>query len=581
MLEFGQKGHELKDAVIYARVSSQAQVKAGMGVESQATYCTQYANWKGYAIHGIFRDFGISGSRADRTGILQMLAFLKENPKTRYVVIVDDISRLARDIRVHLDLRDAIAKCGAVLESPSVTFGTDSDSRFFENMQALNAQHHREKNAEQTKKRQQARLINGYWPFPAALGYRHERKPGHGKVMVPHQPLAGIIQEGLEGYASGRFQSQMEVARFFQSQPDFPKTRFGSVTCEAANRILTRVLYAGHVECEPWQIALRKGQHEGLITLETFQRIQRRLQGSANVPARPDISADFPLRGFVLCECEKPLTSCWSKSKTGAKHPYYLCFNRDCTQFRKSIPRAVLEDDFEDLLKTIQPSESLFELTKAMFCKAWELQSERSATLRDSIKRRVAEIEKKTATLLERIIDASSANVIATYEKHISELETEKLVMTEKLQKAGKPRRSFDEMFELAINFLSNPQKLWDSRLLTDKRIVLKLAFNERLVYQRNSGFRTPVISSVFKALQGISTLNFQMAERERFELSVGYKPTQTFQVIRPSGLHLLALCDSSPLSSRRASYRVDELMTKFTPKAEFVQAPFDTMLVS
>lgn len=44
MLEFAQKGHDLKDAVVYARVSSVAQVKAGMGVESQATYCTQYAN---------------------------------------------------------------------------------------------------------------------------------------------------------------------------------------------------------------------------------------------------------------------------------------------------------------------------------------------------------------------------------------------------------------------------------------------------------------------------------------------------------------------------------------------------------
>lgn len=232
--------------------------------------------YKGYAVHHIFRDSGISGSKADRDGVLAMLAYLKNNKHKRHVVIVDDISRLARDIRVHLDLRDAIDSCGAVLESPAMTFGVDADGRYFENMQALSAMHYREKNAEQTRKRQQARLLGGYWPFPPPIGYRHERKAGHGKVMIPDEPLASIIREALEGYASGRFQTQAEVARFLEAQPEFPKTRFGTVTIEAANRLLTRVLCAGHVECRTWDIPLSKGQHEGLITLATFERMQER-----------------------------------------------------------------------------------------------------------------------------------------------------------------------------------------------------------------------------------------------------------------------------------------------------------------
>ena len=185
----------------------------------------------------------------------------------------DDISRLARDIRVHWDLRYAISEYNAVMESPSSTFGTDSDGRYFENIQALGAQHHREKNAEQTLKRQKARVIDGYWPFPASPGYEQIQVKGHGKIMFPKEPLASIIREGLEGFASGRFQTQAEVKRFFERQPDFPKTRYGTVTNEAVNRILTRAIYAGYVEAACWNIPLHKGKHEGLINLETFEKI--------------------------------------------------------------------------------------------------------------------------------------------------------------------------------------------------------------------------------------------------------------------------------------------------------------------
>ncbi|MCK5285456.1 MAG: recombinase, partial [Alphaproteobacteria bacterium] len=66
----------------------------------------------------------------------------------------------------------------------------------------------------------------------------------------------------------------------------------------------------------------------------------------------------------------------------------------------------------------------------------------------------------KPFSLLDRIVDSSSDSVIKAYEDRITTLEKEKLVMAEKMQKQHKPQRSFDEMFELAIAFLGNPQKL-------------------------------------------------------------------------------------------------------------------------
>ena len=68
-----------------------------------------------------------------------------------------------------------------------------------------------------------ARVQNGYWVFQAPVGYRYERTSGHGKLLVRDEPNASAIQEALEGYASGRFETQVEVKRFLERQPSFPK----------------------------------------------------------------------------------------------------------------------------------------------------------------------------------------------------------------------------------------------------------------------------------------------------------------------------------------------------------------------
>jgi site-specific DNA recombinase len=171
-------------AVIYVRVSSQAQVDEGQGAESQAARCGEFARIRGYDVVKIFEDKAVSGSLIDRPGMKDMLAYLMDKRGLDVRVIIDDISRLARDLRAHLTLRDAILKAGGILESPSITFGEGADERLVENMLASAAAHMRSKNTEQVKARMQGRLLQGYWPFFAPIGYKHVAKAGCGKVMV-------------------------------------------------------------------------------------------------------------------------------------------------------------------------------------------------------------------------------------------------------------------------------------------------------------------------------------------------------------------------------------------------------------
>lgn len=89
--------------------------------------------------------------------------------------------------------------------------------------------------------------------------------------------------------------------------------------------------------------------------LRDHQKIQDRLAGKAKAPQRKNLAADFPLRGFVACgDCGGSLTSCWSKGRI-SYHAYYLCHNRECESYGKSIRREKMEGEFDELLQGMQP----------------------------------------------------------------------------------------------------------------------------------------------------------------------------------------------------------------------------------
>ncbi len=529
-----QKSNEItaKYAVIYARVSSAKQTTRGDGLNSQITRCTEYAKYKGYEIVESFKDDS-SGSLTKRSGMQAMLKFLRSKRKNPHVVIIDDISRLARGIEAHLQLRSAISDAGGILESPSIEFGEDSDSLLVENLLAAVSQHQRQKNGEQTKNRMRARASNGYWVFQAPLGYRYEKVTGHNKLLVRHEPMATVIQEALEGFACGRFETQAEVLRFFESLPHFPKDSRGIIRHQRIRDILTNPIYAGMVVVPRWDIALRKGHHESLISYRMFEKIQDRLNNKPKVPVRKNVAHDFPLRGFVTCgDCGTILTSCWAKGRT-KKYAYYHCPTKGCESYGKSIKRDIIEAEFGELLEELQPSKNLFEVVYSMFKDGWEQQhvfSKQSIKLME--KERTA-LDKKIAQLMDRIVEASSLTVIEAYEKRIGKHEADKFILNEQIAEMAKPKKAFEETFRTAFAFLSSPVKFWRSGELKAKKIVLKLTFAKQLSYTKRDGFRTVLPSLPFQIIQrlkGQSEGNFnlenEMARRGRFEL-----PTPRFVV--------------------------------------------------
>ena len=83
------------NAAIYARYSSENQRPES--IDDQISACRKFAHDHGYAVgeEHVFTDQAASGARKDRIGLATLLA--TSETRSFEIVLVDDLSRLARD----------------------------------------------------------------------------------------------------------------------------------------------------------------------------------------------------------------------------------------------------------------------------------------------------------------------------------------------------------------------------------------------------------------------------------------------------------------------------------------------------
>ncbi len=509
------KSTEVKRALIYCRVSSTKQRLEGSGLESQEQRCRAYADEQGYAVEAVFPDdVSGGGDFMRRPGMVALLSYIDAQQGVSYQVIFDDLKRFARDTEFHLKLRREFVRRGATIECLNFRIEDTPEGKFIETVIAAQGELEREQNRRQVVQKMKARIESGFWVFRAPVGYRYVSAPsGGGKVLVPDEVLAPILRDAFEGYATGHFASQAEVQRFLERNPHYPKDKKdGTLRPMTVNRLLKKVVYAGYVEAPKWGVSVRNGQHEGLISFETYQKVQDVLEGrKRRYPARKDHNEDFPLRGFVACDCcGNGMTAAWSKGKY-RRYAYYRCMTRGCEAMSKSVPRAKMEDGFAEILKALEPAESFFELAKAMLRDAWDRRFSIAQSEKTALKNQLDDLNQKIESLLDRIVDANNASVVNAYEGKIDKLERDKIVLQEKIGKAVPEKGRLEDCMELALSFLSSPWNIYKNGDFAMRQTVLRMAFSEPLTYSPNGVYGTPKFSFPFRYLEGISCRKSEM----------------------------------------------------------------------
>ncbi len=490
-------------AVVYCRVSSDKQVRHGHGLDGQEARCRSYAKEHGYVVEKVFRDEAISGGIENRPAFYKLIDYL-EARKGGYVVIFDDLNRLARDVGISRALKLAILGAGCKPACVNFEYEDSPENHYFETIVVATGEYERLKNKERVISRQRARLESGYWVFAPPKGYCYEKIAGHGKLLVPDEPNASLIREAFARFSVGELMTLTDVRDFLEegglrNRSEKPI----SPTVEEAKRILTKLIYAGYIEYRPWKVSEVVGHHEALIERGTFDEAQRRLSSRARAPTRSDLAKDFPLRSSVICgDCGTSLTASWSTGRT-KRYPYYRCPNtKGCSAQKKSIPKKRLEADFLQFLQSVCPRSGVIKLARRVTEEVWREQNARASERQELADKAAQDIESQIERMIDQLVKTDSPSVRARLEIRIEKLEEKAERERRRANRTGLSEDQFGTALNRMFTVLERPQDFWQVGNLEQRRIIQSLLFTGPIEYSASDGFGTTKFSLPFKLLQ-------------------------------------------------------------------------------
>jgi DNA invertase Pin-like site-specific DNA recombinase len=492
--EISENRFEGREGLVYARVSTKKQELEGSGLQSQEGRCV--ADLLSIVVPHVetFPDsFTGGGDFTKRPAMRELLNYIDARPHKKFVVVFDDLKRLARDTQEHLKLRATFEMRGVIPRCLNYNFDDSPEGIFVETVLAAGNELERKQNQRQTVQKMKSRLELGYWPFGGKKGYDmvKDRGLGHGKIPVPNAEGLTMLTPALLAFASGKLSRKIDVCRYLV-ECGFWKNQTPDKYIDKLAEILQDPFYCGDIAYPKWEVSRRRGKHEGIISYETFNRIQMRLKrDEASLGIRTDRTEDFPLRGLLVCsECGNQITGAWSYGYKHAAYAYYYCQRKGCSLRSKTCPKARVEDDFKKLLKKTTLTSEAEKLVELVFESSWEEEmSDHEAQERRKVARRL-ELEQKLRDFSGNAIKAKNDTVRDVYEKQMEE------TMRELEELDTSPGLSIDletpyrNALSKVKDMLRNPVSIWDSFDIEEKNRLFFFLFEAKLPYDKFNGYR-------------------------------------------------------------------------------------------
>ncbi len=257
----------LKRCAIYARYSSDMQRETS--IEDQVRKCREYAVKQGWLVVEDYVRFdqAASGtSLSGRDGISSLVAAAEERPRPFDVLLIDDSSRLARNLIDGLTIVRRLIFLGVSVVSVSqgISSGDKSGSQLFTLFGMMDEQHI-QGHADRVRRGQEGRVLKRCVPGGRCYGYRNvpiedpTRKGDYGRpyVIEVHREIveeeAAVVREMFGMYASGySFDQIAQHLRAKQARPPFPPRR-NSIRAWSTEGISSMLLNEKYIGLHIWK----------------------------------------------------------------------------------------------------------------------------------------------------------------------------------------------------------------------------------------------------------------------------------------------------------------------------------------
>ncbi|GHS91929.1 hypothetical protein AGMMS49949_03160 [Alphaproteobacteria bacterium] len=344
---------------IYTRKSVEDDFqKEQTSLESQRIHCTKYVESqaaKGWTIlPTLYEDYGKTGANMNRPGFQKLLKDIQEGLVD--CVVVYKLDRLTRSILDFLSVLDGFFKLYNVsFVSATESFDTTTPvGKLVLSQLLLFAQFEREQTSLRVKDKIRTARTNGIWtggfiPF----GYQSLDRKLH-----IHPEEATWVQKIFHEYI--KTGSLIEIVRELNAAVRKGELKTRSFNYERLRTIICNPVYKGYLL---YQGAPYKGIHEALVSEELWEQAHELVHSRRGRFLSRKGSTKM-LRGLFRCEeCDRAMTTSYTKNKIGQRYDYYICLNKQKGNGCKGINMNVGADLIEDfvvieVLKILKESES-------------------------------------------------------------------------------------------------------------------------------------------------------------------------------------------------------------------------------
>jgi site-specific DNA recombinase len=203
--------------------------------------------------------------------------------------------------------------------------------------------------SEEARKGMQEKAEQGIWPTKCPLGYHNITGLDGKKIIATDPAIAPLIFKLFEWYARGDISLKEAAHKAHAAGLAYPRSG-GKVPVSTIHTILRNRLYTGWFK---WNGKLIQGQHEALVPVELWERVQGVLDGRFVKKAKRG-RHDFAFSGLIACgKCGCAVVGELKKQR----YVYYHCTGyadkcrgNPASCRRKHVREEALEAQFTDLL---------------------------------------------------------------------------------------------------------------------------------------------------------------------------------------------------------------------------------------
>ena len=311
--------------LVYVRRSYRTAGDADVSDEAQAAAAV--AMLPAGSTHEVIADSGghHSGRTAARDGYQELVTRIRDRRCDG--IAVYDVSRLARNARLLLELHAAVEAAGIPLliaNMPNTRFDT-ATGRFMLGQLALAAQFQADMDSERATGIRRALFEDGRHRGQPPYGYRNARDKTKRRVLKTDPVQADVVRRIFEEISTN---SLADVADRLARDGIPAPTSQGWTRYVVREIVLRWKVYLGLVVSG---VDERPGRHEPIITPELAQAALVGIRGRDRGGRKAGPGRTYLLSGVLVCDCGRPMPG----STAGRGTRYYLC--RAC---RRPMVRA-------------------------------------------------------------------------------------------------------------------------------------------------------------------------------------------------------------------------------------------------